>query len=105
MFETLDKMMLAGLGAMSMSREKAEKIFDEYVARGQAEKAHKTGFVKDLLDSADKTRKELEEIIARQVREGMTRMDLPTREDFQRLEQKIDALMSRCDSMHDQQGS
>jgi len=28
MFETLDKLLLAGLGAMSMTKEKAEQIFD-----------------------------------------------------------------------------
>ena len=38
MFETLDKILLASLGAVSMTREKAEKIFDEYVARGQDER-------------------------------------------------------------------
>ena len=35
MFETLDKMMLAGLGALSMTRERAEKLFDEYVKKGE----------------------------------------------------------------------
>ena len=37
MFETLDKIMLAGLGAMSMTKEKAESIFDEYVEKGKAQ--------------------------------------------------------------------
>jgi len=39
MFESIDKIFMAGLGAMSMTREKAEQIFDEYVKRGQAEQA------------------------------------------------------------------
>jgi polyhydroxyalkanoate synthesis regulator phasin len=38
MFETLDKLMLAGLGAVSMTRERAEEIFDEYVSRGKVAK-------------------------------------------------------------------
>ena len=44
MFETLDKMLMASLGAVSMTRERAEKIFDEYVSRGQAEKENRTGY-------------------------------------------------------------
>ena len=95
MFETLDKMMLAGLGAISMTRERAEKIFDEYVSRGKIEKENKTGFVKAVMDAADKNRDELEKLIAKQVRETMEHLNLPTRDDFQRLEQKIDQLSSK----------
>ena len=41
MFETLDKVLLAGLGALSMTRERAEKIFDEYAQRGEAERGNR----------------------------------------------------------------
>ncbi len=95
MFETLDKMMLAGLGAISMTRERAEKIFDEYVSRGKLEKENRTGFIKELMDSADKNRQELEKLISKQVQEAMERLNLPTREDLKRLEEKIDKLSKK----------
>jgi poly(hydroxyalkanoate) granule-associated protein len=95
MFETLDKMMLAGLGAISMSRERAEKIFDEYVNRGKAEKESRTGFVKAMMDAAEKNREELEKLVAKQVREAFEHLNLPTHDDLQRLEQKIDKLSER----------
>jgi len=95
MFETLDKMMLAGLGAVSMTRERAEKIFDEYVSRGKLEKESRTGFVKELMDTADKNREELEKLISKQVREAMEHLNLPTRDDILRLEQKIDKLSKK----------
>jgi len=95
MFETLDKMMLAGLGAVSMTRERAEKIFDEYVSRGKLEKESRTGFIKELMDSADKNREELEKLISKQVREAMEHLNLPTRDDILRLEQKIDKLSKK----------
>ncbi|UCE49897.1 MAG: phasin family protein [Phycisphaerales bacterium] len=95
MFETLDKMMLAGLGAISMTRERADKIFDEYVSRGKLEKESRTGFVKAMMDAVDKNRAELEKLIGKQVKETMANLNLPTREDIQRLEQKIDELSSR----------
>ena len=69
MFETMDKLMLAGLGAMSMTREKAEKIFDEYVSKGEVEKDKRSGFVKDLMDSANKTKGDLEKMVSEQVKE------------------------------------
>ncbi|MBN2591922.1 MAG: phasin family protein [Sedimentisphaerales bacterium] len=95
MFETLDKMMLAGLGAISMTRERAEKIFDEYVSRGKVEKENRTGFIKAMMDAADKNRAELENLIAKQVRETVEHLNLPTRDDVQSLEQKIDKLLNR----------
>ena len=95
MFEPLDKMLLAGLGALSMTRERAENIFDEYVQRGQAEKDSRSGFVKELMDTAEKTRKDLEEMISERVHEAVSKLDLASREDIKRVENKLDELLSR----------
>lgn len=94
MFETLDKMMMAGLGALSMSKEKAEKIFDEYASKGQAAKESRTGFVKDVMDTADKTRSELEKLVSDQIQKTVSGLHLVTREDLARLEEKIDRLLA-----------
>ena len=73
MLETLDRMMLAGLGALTMTKQKAQEIFEEYVKRGQAQRGSQTGFVKEIMDSADKTRKELADVIAKQVQEALVK--------------------------------
>jgi len=95
MFETMDRLMLAGLGALSMTRERAEKIFDEYVSRGKAEKAGRSGFVKEMMDNAEKTRNAFEELISKQVHHAVDKLDFATREDIQRVEEKLDQLLSR----------
>jgi len=89
MFETLDKILLASLGAVSMTRERAEKIFDEYVARGEAERGNKNGFVKELMDHADKARQDMERMISDQVHAAIEKLDLATKKDIERVEQKI----------------
>lgn len=94
MFESVDKMMLAGLGALSMSRERAEKIFDEYVKRGEVERGARSGFVKELMDTAEKTREDLEKVVAGQVQKAVERLDLATKEDIYRVEKKLDELLS-----------
>ncbi len=94
MFETLDKLMMAGMGAMSMTKEKAEKIFDEAVKKGMAEKDHKSGFVKEMLDSADKARKDLEKLVSDQIHKTLSDMPLATKDDIKRLEQKIDLILA-----------
>ena len=95
MFETIDKFLLAGLGAISMTRERAEKIFDEYVSRGQVEKDARTGFVKDVMDTAQKTRSELEKIVSEQVRAAVSKLSLATHEDLARVEKKLDQLLKK----------
>ena len=95
MFETLDKIVLAGLGALSMTRERAEKIFDEYVERGQAEKGSRSGFVKDLMDHAEKSRKDLEKLVGEQVQAVVEKLNLATQDDLRRVEEKLDKLLSR----------
>ena len=95
MFESLDKMMLAGLGALSMTRERAENIFDEYVSRGQAEKESRSGFVKEVMDGADRTRSELEKMISDQVQQTVTTLHLASQEDIERIEKKLDQLLAK----------
>jgi len=93
MMESLNKLMLAGLGALSMTRQRAEEIFDEYVRRGQSEKADREGFVKDLVDSADKARQDLEQTIDKRIHQATEKLNLATREDLARVEAKLDALL------------
>jgi polyhydroxyalkanoate synthesis regulator phasin len=95
MFETLDKVLLAGLGALAMTRERAEKIFDEYAQRGEAERGNRGGFVKDLMDNAEKARKELERLIGEQVKAAVDKLELATKEDAHRLEKKLDELLKQ----------
>ena len=93
MFEALDKLMLAGLGAVSMTREQAEKLFEEYVSRGKVEKGARTGFVKEVVDTAEKTRKDLEKLVSEQVQRAVDKLELATRDDIKRLEEKLDRLL------------
>ena len=95
MFDTVNRVMLAGLGALTMTRERAEKIFDEYVQRGQAARTDKEGFIRDLLDSAERARGDLEKTIRKQMQQVVDDLNLPTREDLARLEVKIDQLLAR----------
>jgi polyhydroxyalkanoate synthesis regulator phasin len=95
MFETLDKLMLAGLGAVSMTRERAEQMFDEYVSKGKTERENRSGFVKEVMDSAQRTRSELEKMISKQVQETVTALHLATQDDVRRIEQKLDQLLSK----------
>jgi len=95
MFESLDKLLLAGLGAMAMTREKAEKIFDDMVARGQAERGARSGFVKEMMDTAEDARNQFEKMISEQVSKAMAKLPVASRQDVERLEKKLDEVLKR----------
>jgi polyhydroxyalkanoate synthesis regulator phasin len=95
MFEALDKIMLAGMGAMSMTKEKAESIFDEYVEKGKAQKEQRAGFVKEVMDQAEKAKSDLEEIISEQIEKAMSKQPLATKDDIKRIEAKLDSLLAK----------
>lgn len=95
MFETLDKLMMAGLGALTMTRERAEAMFDEYVSKGQTVRETRTGFVKEVMDSAERTRAEFQKLVSDQVRQTLSSMHLASKDDIERLERKIDQLLAK----------
>jgi polyhydroxyalkanoate synthesis regulator phasin len=95
MFETLDKVFLAGLGAVTMTKEKAEQIFDEYAKKGAVERDQKGGFVKEILETAEKTRADMEKMVAEQVRKAIASVPLATKEDLKRVEQKLDQILAK----------
>jgi len=95
MLESVEKLVLAGMGALSMTRERAEKLYNELVERGQAEKERREGFVADLMEASAKTRKELEDLVAKQVHHAIEKLNLATKQDIERLEAKLDGLKSK----------
>jgi polyhydroxyalkanoate synthesis regulator phasin len=90
MLEGISRMMFAGLGVIGMTRDRAEKFFDEAVTRGQADKENRGKFVQDMVDAAEQTRQDMEKLVAEQVRKVADQMNLATREDLARLEKKLD---------------
>ena len=95
MFETLDKLMMAGLGAMTMTRERAEALFDEAVSKGQATREGRSSFVTEVMSNAERTRAEFQRLVADQVRQTVANLHLATKEDLVRIELKLDQLLAR----------
>ncbi|MCE5326199.1 MAG: hypothetical protein LLG01_07260 [Planctomycetaceae bacterium] len=92
MLESVEKLMAAGLGMLSMTREKAEELFDDLVRRGEAAKTSREGFVRSVVDAADDARRDLAMMVHRQVEQAVERLELASRKDLARIERKLDQL-------------
>ncbi len=95
MLEGLSKLMYAGLGAVQLTRQRAEEFFDECVKKGQADPKARSRFVQDLLASAKDARQDLEKVVTERVEKAVAEMRLATREDVARLEAKLDRLLEK----------
>ena len=63
--------------------------------QGQAARGNRKGFVQSMTDAASKTRKDLEQLVGRKVRQVVAKVNLATREDLTRLEKRLGQSLRR----------
>ncbi len=90
-----EKAFLAGLGLLDLTREKAEKIVEELVKKGEVAKEKQPEFVKRLMERTEKGRKEIEKIVEDATTKVMKKIDIPSRSDIEKLTKKIEELKKR----------
>lgn len=94
----LYKAFLAGLGAISLTREKAEAFVDELIKKGEVARPERAKVVDELLKRAEEQEKALMERLGRVVTKVLQEMDLPTKEDLRAIEKRLDAIEKKIGS-------
>jgi polyhydroxyalkanoate synthesis regulator phasin len=84
----LEKGFLAGIGLLSMTREKAEKIIDELSHEGEVQKGEMKQWVDKLSDRGEEERQALRKLIRDELKKVLDDMGLATKEDIQKLMEK-----------------
>jgi polyhydroxyalkanoate synthesis regulator phasin len=92
MADLLEKILLTGLGTFSLTKEKAEKIVNELIARGELEKARKKETIDDLLKKGRDIKETLEKMMEPKVKKIIEKMPLVTKADFDQLKRRVDLL-------------
>ncbi|MBE0596670.1 MAG: phasin superfamily protein [Desulfuromonadales bacterium] len=89
MFELLEKTLLAGIGAMSLTRQKTEELIGELQKQfNLSEEKGKDLFAK--MEAAVKENQEKLEAVAREeVRNSCARLGVVTEEEFDKLRQRV----------------
>ena len=95
--DVLRKALLMGIGALSLTKEKAEQITDDLVRRGEIASTERHRTIDVLLRETERQEKELQKRIMGNVQKVMTDMGVPTRKDFDEIKEmlrKIELRMS-----------
>jgi polyhydroxyalkanoate synthesis regulator phasin len=92
--DAVRKAMLLGLGALNLTREKAEELIDDLVKRGEMSGNERAAMVEELLKGVERQKNELEGKVAVSVKKVMKDMRLPEKEDFQSIVKRLDRIES-----------
>ncbi len=89
MSDLIKKTILAGMGVLVLSREKAEEVAKDLVKRGELAKKEEENFIKDLVKKGSEGKKEVENRIEEITKKTLVKLNIPSRKEFEELEQKI----------------
>lgn len=98
MSDLFNKTILFGLGAITVSKEKAEEIVDMMVKKGELSREDAQKVVDDFVEKGKKEKEVLQDTIKTELNEILDQAALATKEDIGRLEGKIDELKGLLES-------
>ncbi len=91
--------MFLGLGAISLTKEKAEEIIDDLVKRGEMSEDDRANIVGRLLQEAEMQKDEFEEKVAVSTQKALTAMGLPTLGDYQNVLKRMEGIEKAIGTM------
>lgn len=87
-----ERSFLVGIGLLSMTHEKANKVVDEMIQRGEVQRDDAKKWVERLAQRGDEERQAIHKLIHDEVRSALDELDLATKQDVQDLAAKIETL-------------
>ncbi|GBF72143.1 hypothetical protein PA598K_00380 [Paenibacillus sp. 598K] len=100
MRDTLGKALSLGLGLVLTGKEQVEKTVEELVRKGEVSRAESKDLVDDLVKRGDEVRDRIEAAARERVQALLKEGGLATREEVERLEQRIEALEIKLNTEH-----
>jgi len=95
----LKEMFLAGLGAVSLTKDKIEEIAQELVKRGELTAEDKNNFINSALNSVNKQKQVIKEKAYENIQQMAKEANLVTREEYDLLLARIAELESKLDQL------
>ncbi len=93
------KMIYFGLGALSLTREKAEKMMNEMVEKGDVNKEEAKQFIDEAIKKGAEEKEQLRQMIKEEYEEIKNQFSLVSRKDLEALETRIKALEEKISTL------
>ncbi len=92
MSDIIEKTLLAGIGALALSQQKAEELIEEMQRQFNLSEEKGREMLSAIRQSVGNQQQKLEEIAQKEVQRTCSRMGLVTREEFDILQKKVETL-------------
>lgn len=92
MIEIIEKTLLAGVGVLSLSQQKADEFLEEIKQRLNISEEEGRALLDKIKAAADESRAKFEEIAREEVEKSFKRLGLVTKDEFDKLKKKITKL-------------
>lgn len=99
LFEAARKVLLAGIGVMSLAQDEIEDFVDRMIDRGEIAEQEGKKLVREVMDKRKMSRQQVEEEVSKRVEKILDRMNIPTKADIDVLSEKIAALSKKVDEL------
>lgn len=99
MIELLEKTVLAGFGAVSMSQKKAEELLQELKQRLNVSEEEGRALLEKLQETARENQQRMEDLARQEVRLACERMGVITADEFAELQKKVAELEEQVKSL------
>lgn len=90
-FDIVRNALLAGFGV----QEKVKEFVDELVKKGQLSESQGAKLVREWTERADKSSEQLNKSLSELINKALEKMNLPTKDDIERIDRKIRSLSQR----------
>ncbi len=90
-FDIVRNALLAGFGV----QEKVREFIDELVKKGELSESQGAKIVKEWTETANKTSEQFSKSLSDVISKTLERMNIPTKDDIERLNKKIQSLSLR----------
>ncbi|MBT9139170.1 MAG: hypothetical protein DDT31_01751 [Syntrophomonadaceae bacterium] len=92
MQDVLKKVFNLGLGAIVITKEKAEEVVKELVKKGEVGEEESRKLVNKLIEKGQESRKEMQTQIEKTVKGVIEKLDISTRSELEGLKSEIERL-------------
>lgn len=95
----IEKSMLAGLGLLTLTRDKVRQFVDKLVEEGDVKAEEAPGVVDKLVARGEEEREELRKMVRQELDKARTSIPLASRKDIEDLSKKIDGLTAKVEAL------
>ena len=95
MIDLFKKGLAFGLGLAMTSKEQIEQAVNELVKKGELSKEESRNMIQQLVQRGEEEKNELKRLLREQLKSMLEELDVATKDEIRRLEQRIQQLEKR----------